>query len=56
MYNSYLNKIYEELEFCKKSSFTGNIIFQVNFREGKIGNMNVEVKQSFKCGKEDENP
>ena len=48
MFKAYEDKIHDEMEFCRRNHFTGNIIFQVNFRDGKIGNMNIEIKQSFK--------
>ena len=46
--NEYLNKIREEMEFCSNSSFTGNIEFQINFKQGGIANMNMKCTQSVK--------
>lgn len=44
----YIDYFAKELAVCKNNFFTGAIRFEVNFREGNIGNMNMEVKQSVK--------
>lgn len=46
--DAYVKKITEELEYLNTSGFTGNIEFQVNCKGGKIANMNIGVKQSWK--------
>jgi hypothetical protein len=48
MTEKYLEKIADEIKLCEKERFTGNINFQINLKEGKIGNMNEGVNQSFK--------
>lgn len=43
----YLSSIKHELERLDKS-FTGNITFRINLKDGSIGNMNVELGKSVK--------
>jgi len=43
----YLDAIKHELEKLNPS-FTGNISFQLNYKEGIIGNMNIEMGKSVK--------
>ena len=44
----YVSYFVKEIEFSHSSRFSGNMTFQVNFRDGVIGNMNVGVNQSVK--------
>ena len=44
----YTEKIKDEINYCCKTNFTGNLDLRINFKEGKIGNMNESVNQSFK--------
>jgi len=46
--DQYIKKIQEEIEYCQNVAFTGNIVFQINFKEGGIGNLNETVSQSIK--------
>ena len=46
--NWYLDYFEKELKVASENNFTGALTFQVNFRGGTIGNMNMEVKQSIK--------
>ena len=46
--DKYVNHIKDELEYLKKISFTGNITFKVNFKQGGIANMNKGVDESVK--------
>ncbi len=44
-YEDYFKK---ELDYCRREHFTGSLEFRVNFKEGRIGNMNISVNQSVK--------
>lgn len=44
-YKDYFDK---EIDFAEENTFTGKITFEVNFREGNIGNMNIGINQSVK--------
>ena len=44
----YIQKFIEELQCCKDGGFTGNVQFQVNFKQGNVSHMNITVAQSFK--------
>lgn len=44
----YVSYFAKEVEYGHLNKFTGNMSFQVNFREGVIGNMNIGVNQSVK--------
>lgn len=54
MNSSYVAKFREEIEFCEKAKFTGNVVFQVNFKDGNVGNMNIGVNQSVKLSDKNE--
>ena len=44
----YLDFIKEELELHQQVKFTGNVEFQVNFKEGSIANLNCGQKKSIR--------
>src|SRR3990167_7586413 len=44
----YLEVVDYELDKLNSSEFTGNIEFQVNFKKGGIGSMNVVLRKSVK--------
>ena len=50
----YLDTIKDKLELAKETRLTGNIHFQINTKDGGIGNMTISVTQSYKYGLEDE--
>lgn len=47
----YVKSIQHELERLD-SRFTGNISFQLNFKEGSVGNMNVDLGKSVRMPSE----
>lgn len=52
MSDKYVDYFRKEVECCRDGNFTGHLVFQVNFRDGRIGNMNIGVNQSVKLGGE----
>lgn len=52
--NWYLEFIRRELEKLEQGKFTGNVGFKVNFKEGGIANMNIELNKSVKMVTKDE--
>jgi len=48
MFERYVEKFKQELDFCNQEEFTGKIKFVVNFKDGHIGNMNVGADKSVK--------
>lgn len=44
----YMDVILLEVTRLKEGLFTGNVEFKVNFKDGKIGNMNVCLNKSVK--------
>ncbi len=46
--NWYVEFIKRELGKLEESKFTGNVEFQVNFKEGGIANCNVVLRKSIK--------
>jgi len=44
----YLEFVERELGQLKNGGFTGNVGFKINFKEGEIGNMNIELNKSIK--------
>ena len=44
----YLDYIKKEVEKLEQCFFTGNVEFQVNFKEGNIANINCNLKKSVK--------
>jgi len=44
----YIEAIRHELESLEEAKFTGNRSFKLNFREGGIANMNVQMEKSVK--------
>lgn len=44
----YIETIIEKLDLAKTTRMTGNIVFQVNTKDGGIGNMTISVTQSYK--------
>ena len=44
----YLDYIKKEVDKLEQCFFTGNVEFQVNFKEGNIANINCNLKKSVK--------
>jgi len=45
----YVNKLIKHLMECENSKYYGSIEGQFNFQQGKVTNMNVMAKQSYKA-------
>lgn len=48
MIKFYVEYFEKELNVARIGNFTGNLQFNVNFKDGSIGNMNMGVNQSVK--------
>ncbi|GAG01521.1 unnamed protein product, partial [marine sediment metagenome] len=44
----YLDFIKREIEKLKEGRFTGNINFQVNWKEGSVANLNIGLNKSVR--------
>ena len=50
--NWYIDALRHEFEQCEEARFTGNNSFQVNWKEGQIGNINIDLKKSIQAPKD----
>lgn len=48
--DEYIDFIKSELEKLEQGKFTGNVEFQVNFKDGGIANMNSVLRKSIRLG------
>ena len=44
----YVEAIHREIDLLNEGRFTGNIVFQVNFKEGSIANCNISLNKSLR--------